>query len=78
MIRFYLYRSDPEQAGGSEYKNQIFAQVIMPIAAFVQVSAFFERAVQQFAAQGIIPAEIVEAAKKGEQERDQPSASRHS
>jgi hypothetical protein len=66
VVRFYLFRSDPEQAGKAEYKNQIFAQVVMPVAGFVQMATFFEEALRRFVAQGVIPQQMVDAATQAE------------
>ena len=47
-VKLYLYRSDPEQAGAGEYKSQVIAQIVMPMAGFVHASAFLEKAVKHF------------------------------
>jgi hypothetical protein len=65
-VRFYVYRTDPEMNGKYPYKNQIFAQVIMPNAGFVQAAAFFERALKGFVAQKHITKEMVNAARTAE------------
>src|SRR5262245_46697378 len=49
VIRFYLYRADPEQTGKGEYQNQAVVQIVMPVLGFVQMATFFEKAVKQFA-----------------------------
>jgi len=65
-IRFYVYRSDPENTGKFPYKNQIFAQVIMPTANFASTAAFFERALKNFVKAGTIPKDVVDTARKTE------------
>lgn len=62
-VRFYLYRSDPETTGGVIYKNQVFAQIIMPSAGFAVTAAFIERALKHFAAEGSMPLETINAAR---------------
>jgi hypothetical protein len=66
VLKFYLYRSDPEQAGKGEYKNQVVAQVVMPMLGFLHAALFFEKAVKQFTAQGVLPADLVESIRKSE------------
>jgi hypothetical protein len=66
VVKFYLYRSDPEQTGKPEYKNQVFAQVIMPVGGFLQAAALFEKGINQFVAQGTISPELVTLARKSE------------
>jgi hypothetical protein len=58
VVRFYLYRSDPEMAGKPEYKNQIIAQIVMPTTAFAFAGLFLESSVRRLAEQGIIPKEL--------------------
>jgi hypothetical protein len=60
-MKFYLYRSDPEQSGKAEYKNQVVAQVVMPLAGFVASYVFLEKAVKQFMSDGTISQEMVTA-----------------
>jgi hypothetical protein len=66
VVRFYLYRSDPELTGKGEYQNQVIAQVVLPTLGFLQAAIFFEKAVKQFAAQGILNGDIVENIRKRE------------
>lgn len=66
VIRFYLYRSDPDQVGGPAYKNQAIAQVVMPVSGFLQAAAFFEKSVDFFVSQGTIAHDAVIFARKSE------------
>ena len=66
VVRFYLYRSDPDQTGKGEYQNQVIAQVVMPTLGFLHAAVFFEKAVKFFVAQGSLPADLVETLRKGE------------
>ena len=43
VVRFYLYRSDPDQTGKGEYQNQAIAQVVMPTFGFVHAAIFLRR-----------------------------------
>lgn len=65
-LRFYLYRTDPETTGKLPYKNQIFAQMVIPAQGFVQAAAFFERAMKLFISQGTLSKELVNAARTAE------------
>lgn len=62
-VRFYLARQYPENIGGGTYKNQPFAQVIMPVSAFVQMTTFFEKALKHFATNGTISLDVINAAR---------------
>jgi hypothetical protein len=66
VVRFYLYRSDPELTGKGEYQNQVIAQVVLPTLGFLHAAIFFEKAVKQFAAQGILNGDFVENIRKRE------------
>ncbi len=63
VVKFYLFRSDPDQAGKPQYKNQILAQIIMPTTAFIYTALFFERGLNQFVAQGAISPDTVKKIK---------------
>ena len=63
VVKFYLYRQDPDQAAKPRYKNQVIAQVIMPVRAFVNSGLFFERALKQFVEQGTISQQMVDEIK---------------
>lgn len=59
VVKFYLYRTDPDQGGAAKFKNQVFAQVVMPLTGFIQAAVFFERVIKQFTSTGVIPESIV-------------------
>jgi hypothetical protein len=59
-MRFYLFRSDPDQVGKPKFKNQILAQIIMPVPAFIHTALFFERGLKQFIEQGTISPDLVD------------------
>lgn len=63
-MRFYLFRSDPDQVGKPKFKNQILAQIIMPVPAFIHTALFFERGLQQFIEQGTISPDMVDQIKQ--------------
>jgi hypothetical protein len=46
VVKFYLYRTDPDATGKPQYKNQVYAQVVMPTAGFIATAVFFERALR--------------------------------
>jgi len=60
-VKFYLYRTDPDTAGLNAYKNQVFAQIVMPTVAFVQTCLFFERTLKQMVAANFVPQAQVDA-----------------
>jgi hypothetical protein len=65
-IKFYLYRSDPETTGKYPYKNQVFAQIIMPAPGMALTAAFIERALRHFAKEGNISLDTINAARVSE------------
>jgi hypothetical protein len=64
VVRFYLFRSDPDQTGKLKFKNHILAQIIMPIPAFIHTALFFERGLKQFAEQGTISPDMIDKIKQ--------------
>jgi hypothetical protein len=66
-MRFYLFRSDPDQVGKPKFKNQILTQIIMPVPAFIHTALFFERSLKQFVEQGTISPDMVEQIKQATQ-----------
>ena len=64
VVKFYLFRQDPDMMGKPRYKNQILAQVIMPVRAFIYSALFFENSLKQFVEQGTIPQEVVDEMKR--------------
>jgi len=67
-MRFYLFRTDPEQRGKAEYQNQVVAQVVMPLAGFVASYVFLEKAVKKFISDGTISQEMVTTFRQGQTE----------
>ena len=47
VIKLYIYRSDVEMTGLPENKPQIFAQVIMPVSAFIQSALFLHDSLEK-------------------------------
>lgn len=64
FVKFYLFRQDPDQAAKPKYKNQIVAQIIMPVHAFIYAGLFFEEALKQFVEQGTISQQMVDQVKQ--------------
>ena len=64
VVKFYLFRSDPDAGGGSKYKNQVVMQVVMPMHGFVHTALFFERSLKHFLANGTIPQAVVDGLRK--------------
>jgi hypothetical protein len=64
VMKFYLFRSDPEQTGKPRYKNQILGQVVMPISAFIVAAVFFEKSLKQIVEKGTISQDMVDKIKQ--------------
>jgi hypothetical protein len=60
VVKFYLFRTDPDQMAKPKYKNQIIAQVVMPVTAFIYAGLMFEAALKQFVQQGAITQQAVD------------------
>jgi hypothetical protein len=71
VVKFYLYRQDPDQTGKPKYKNQILAQIIMSVPAFINTGLFFEKALKQFVEQGTIPQQTIDNIKESMQTEKQ-------
>jgi hypothetical protein len=54
IIKFYLYRIDPNMFGRKGFKANPFAQVVMPSHGFAQTAAFFMHAVKNMIAAGAL------------------------
>jgi hypothetical protein len=65
VARFYLFRTDPDTAGQQSSQNQVIAQIVMPLEAFVVTSVFFSRALQQMIASGLVAQEHVNELNAG-------------
>jgi hypothetical protein len=57
LVKFYLFRFDPEFAGGGQTQMQPTAQIVMSMDGFASALAFFEEAVRRYIAQGLITTE---------------------
>lgn len=66
IARFFLSRVDPHFTNRDLYQIMPCAQVIMPMAGFVHTAVFFEKALRDLVAKGVITAEQVETARKGQ------------
>jgi hypothetical protein len=66
VVKFYLFRSDPDAAGQPQYKNQVVAQIAMSTIGFLHMAAFFERAVKHYTESGTFSREMVQAMRKME------------
>ena len=64
IVKFYLYRYDPEFAGGGQTKTQLTHQIVMPMDAFAATFTFFEAAVKKFVSQGSIAEARLEELRK--------------
>jgi len=63
-VKFYLFRFEPEFAGGGKTQMQPFVQVVMPMDNFAATFAFFEAAVQRFISQGYLTQARLEEHRK--------------
>ena len=66
VVKFYLFRLDPNQSGVGEVQPRAIAQVILPMSGFLRAAFFFERAIKHFLNQGTLAQEIYDAIKKVE------------
>ncbi len=64
VVKFYFARTEPSFAGDGTSIQQAFAQVIMPMDAFVATFAFFEVAINRYMHDGLITADTLEAQRK--------------
>ena len=63
MVKFYLFRTDPHLEGKPTYQNQVIAQIVMPIGAFVQMQTFFDLAIQKLIDLNYVTKEQVETTR---------------
>ena len=66
VVKFYLFRTDPHLEGKSVYRNQVVAQIVMPVAAFVQMQTFFESGLQRLIDLKYVTAADAEATRAGQ------------
>jgi hypothetical protein len=60
VIRFYLFRTDPDISGAPSYQNRAVTQVIMPLDSFIVTAAFMNKSLDTLVEQGIISRERLE------------------
>jgi hypothetical protein len=60
VVKFFLARLEPNFAGNDTYRTQPFAQVVMPVDAFVNMVGFFQVAVDILVKQGFITQQKVD------------------
>jgi hypothetical protein len=63
IMKFYLFRQEPSATGAGPYRNQVVTQIVMPVEGFVAMTAFFEKAIQNFIENGQIQREVWESAR---------------
>lgn len=57
VAKFYLFRTDPDIDDPFKFYNEVAAQVVMTIPAFVQTVVFFENSLQRLISQKLITEE---------------------
>ena len=50
IVKFYLYRTDPDQLGAPKFQNQVVAQIVMPISGFIHSIVFAKDTIKKLAA----------------------------
>jgi hypothetical protein len=63
IVRFYLFRTDPNMFGKGGGKTNPFAQVIMPTVGFLQSMMFLQQQLERMVEAGIYTKEDVENAR---------------
>jgi hypothetical protein len=64
-VKFYLFRFDPEFAGGGQSQSQPTVQVVMPIEGFASAFVFFETAIKRYISQGLLTEARVDEFRRG-------------
>ena len=59
VVKFYLHRSEPSFSGMGSAKQVPVAQIVMPIAAFSLVAAFFQAQLGAMLGENVISNELV-------------------
>jgi hypothetical protein len=63
LVKFYLYRLDPNMFGRGGSVPNPFAQVIMPMAGFLQSTVFLQQQIERMIAHGTITQKQLDDAK---------------
>jgi hypothetical protein len=64
VVKFYLARNDPDfRASAAPRKQNIYAQVVMPLNSFLQSTAFFDSILDRMVREGTLTAEQVATAR---------------
>lgn len=63
VIKFYLARLEPHLRAEDKTLTQPFVQVVMSTIGFLQTAIFFENAIKNMQAQGLISAQQLEEAR---------------
>jgi hypothetical protein len=62
--KFYLYRTDRDTVAGPTqeraYRNQIIAQIIMPLDSYIQTTLFFNRVLNALVDNGMVSQERID------------------
>ena len=54
IVKFYLYRTDPDVGGSGPAQNNIVGQIVMPIDGFVRMAVFLNRGVDLLVSNEVI------------------------
>lgn len=60
VVKFFLGRLEPHLRAENKTLTQPFTQVVMPTGGFLQTALFFENAVKNMLAQGIITTQQID------------------
>ena len=69
IVKFYLFRTDPDVAGGGPSQNNIVTQIVMPIEGFVRSAILFNRGLEFLIANGAISRPEVDAIKLAQENK---------
>jgi hypothetical protein len=54
VVKFYLYRTDPDVSNAGPAKNNIVGQIVMPIDGFIRTLLFLNTGIDMLVANGAI------------------------
>ena len=54
VVKFYLFRTDPDVGGAQSYRNQTVAQVVMSMDGFAASAVFLYNSLQNLIDQGLL------------------------